>query len=330
MRRGVTIAVLLGAVTVAPRLPAQASNAGGAGVLLVPIGARLTALGGAGVADTSPVNALFSTPAAYARATRKHVEFEYAQDDYTKRGVVSVLYPVRLVGTFALSGYAQDLGRLARTTQDAIEIGTLYYRNVEVAAAYAAGFGRGIHAGVTLKYIQSRVDCSGNCEPIQGLPLVPPTVSSTSAVDVGVQYDLPNRSPLHLGIALRNLGLKLQIVDAEQADALPAQVAAGIAYDVRRLEREVPGASLRLVADATAGIGSSTKDNSVRFGAEGGYQRTVFIRAGYAFRDGAYGGATIGFGLLRNRFGLDVARQVSLGSVQANNPPTYVGLRYAF
>ncbi len=131
-RRPLAVALFVGVVVGASPLTAQASNAASAGLLLAPLGARLTALGGAGVADTSSVSALFSTPAAYAHATQRAVAFEYAQDDYTKRGVVSVLYPVRYVGTLALSGYGQDLGRIPRTIQSGVEIGTLYYRNVEV------------------------------------------------------------------------------------------------------------------------------------------------------------------------------------------------------
>lgn len=324
-----TLVLLLGGLGTAARLTAQASNAADV-VLAAPIGARLTALGGAGVADSSPVNALFSSPAAYAHATRKDVALEYAQDDFTKRAVATLTYPVRLVGTFALNGYFQDLGQTPRVTGSGVQIGTLFHRNVEVAGTYAAGFGRGLSAGVTFKYIQFRVDCEGTCEAIAGLPLVPPTVSSTSAVDLGVQYQLPGRSPIHLGAALRNVGLKLQVVDAEQADPLPTQLAVGAAYDVPHVDRTVPGGTLSIFAEGSAGIGSETRDNTVRLGVEGGYQRTVFLRAGYAFRSGAYGGATVGFGLARNRVALDVARQVIVSDALSNNPPTYIGLRYAF
>lgn len=318
------------------RLVAQVGNSG-APFLLAPIGARLTALGGAGVADPSGVDALFATPAGFARATRKEVSLEYAQDDLTKRYILSATYPAGLLGTFALAAYQQDVSTQKRTTRQNVEIATLYYRNREYAASYAAHFGGGLNAGVTIKRIEIRSDCSGNCDPLPDEPSVVVGVFATTAVDAGLQYDLPHQSPLHIGVAVRHAGFKVQVKDAEQADPLPTQFVAGAAYDVKNFGKRVPDASLRFVLDATSGIGSETRGQTAHLGAEAGYQGRYFLRAGYAyyrsgatFKDAGYGGATIGFGIAQKRFALDVAKQVTSGELLANNPPTYVGLRYAF
>lgn len=330
MRAHVLGAAALGVLCAAIARPAcaQANNAG-ASFLLAPIGARLTALGSAGAGDVSAVGALFTNPAAFARLTHTDASLDLGIDDLTQRAVAVVGYPAGVVGNFAGGVYLQNIDRQARTTSQGDEIGTFFFRNLAYSASYAARFGGGLSAGVTFKYIQFRADCTGNCDPIPGEPTLPPTVSSTSAVDVGAQFDVP-KSPLHLGIALRNAGLRLQVIDAEQADPLPTQLVAGAAYDVPHMERYVRDATLRVVADAATGLGKETVERSLHVGAEASYQRAFFLRAGYSFRTGDYAGATVGFGLARQRFALDVARQLGVGGVLANRPPTYVGLRYGF
>jgi hypothetical protein len=298
--------------------------------LLAPIGARLTGLGGAGVADTSAVDALFRNPAAVVRAARKDIGLEYGQDDITKRYAAIAVYPAGVIGTFSAAAYEQNIGTQERTTEAGVQIATLYLRNRAYSASYATKFGGGLTAGVTYKYIQFRIDCSGSyCGPLPEEGTITPGVSATSAVDVGVQYDLPRKSPLHLGLTVRNAGFKLQVKDAEQADPLPTQVVGGVAYDVPRFERYVPDATLRLVADATTGVGQAPLEKTVHLGVEGSYQHTYFLRGGYSSISGI-GGPAIGLGLVSKRFALDIATQLAVSQALGSSPPTYLGLRYRF
>ena len=101
-----------------------ASNAGAAGLLL-PIGARTTALGGAGAGDPDAADALFTNPAVYAAKVRGDIGLEYGQDESARRYSLGLAYPLPLVGTLSLSVYQQDLATVPRVTRAGEEIGTL-------------------------------------------------------------------------------------------------------------------------------------------------------------------------------------------------------------
>ena len=72
-------------------------------------------------------------------------------------------------------------------------------------------------------------------------------------------------------------------------------------------------------------------------GAEAVYRDRVSLRAGYSHLPGyggvqasEYNGPMIGFGFSSARLAFDVARQITATGLLAEEPPTYVGLRYAF
>lgn len=329
------IAVAL-SVGLSGRLPGQTTGAGteesteaGASFLLVPIGARIVGTGGAGVADPSGANGFFANPAAFSRLTRRDASFDFGLDDAADRYVATLAVPIKIVGTLAATGYLYNAGTQETTDENNTVVGRAVFRDVAVAASYATRFGRRFHAGLSYKYVQYRFDCSGVCtrpgDPEQ-LARVKP---STSAVDFGAQLDPRVGGPLHFGVAVRNLGLRLQVRDRAQADRLPTQLAGGVAYDVPNVAKYLAETSVRLVSEFSTGVGVRL-GQTYHLGAEATYRRAVSLRAGYAKRDGGYGGPAIGFGLARKELTLDIARQVAASGLLVDKPPTYVGLRYSF
>ncbi|MBV9880859.1 MAG: PorV/PorQ family protein [Gemmatirosa sp.] len=322
-------AVLLALASTRGRPLAGQNSEAGASFLLAPVGARLVGIGGAGVADPTGGLAFLSNPAAFARLARRDVAFDFGQDEATTRYVVVAALPSRVLGTFAIDAYLSSAGTQDFTDINGALIGTSNFRDVAYAASYAARFGSRLNAGLTYKYVQKRNDCSGICTRPGELDPLAGVRASTSAVDVGFQYDVGKTSAVHLGAAVRNLGLRLQVRDRAQADPLPTQAVVGGAYDLPHVDRYVPDASLRVLAEATTGVGVRL-DPTYHVGAEAGYRGAFALRAGYDKRPGEYSGPSFGFGLSSKQLALDVARHIASSGLLADKPPTYVGLRYSF
>src|SRR4029453_14912557 len=70
--------------------------------------------------------------------------------------------------------------------------------------------------------------------PCTGVCLNTPSRSPpTSALDLGGQYVFRADTSLYVGAAIRNLGLRLQVQDAPQADPLPSPIDIGAAFAPR-------------------------------------------------------------------------------------------------
>jgi hypothetical protein len=207
-------------------------------------------------------------------------------------------------------------------------VGHTIVRDVAYTASYGTRFGRRVLAGLTYKYLQKRYDCSGGCSD----PTLTSTRPSTTAFDLGLQLDsLSADVPLTFGLAVRNVGLPFKYKDNEQRDPLPTQVAFGASLGIRGFERSVPNSTLAAFAEVTKGVGTTpTVPATFHVGTELAYQKQFALRVGYAKRDDGYGGASLGLGFARKRLTLDVARQLGASGLLADQPPTYVGLRYAF
>jgi len=198
-------AFLLALVPFTGTLRAQAPNTveGGA-FLLLPVGARATALGQAAVAEGGTTEALFWNPAGLADLKTTEAALHHYVAFFGTGDAIVVAVPTSALGVFTVAGYVVDYGDLSVTTVTGQQVGTVTPRNVELAASYATQLG-GLSAGITYKLIQFRVDCSGDCSA------VPTAVGTTHAVDIGVRYALPVATPVVVGVALRNLGFDLQV-----------------------------------------------------------------------------------------------------------------------
>jgi hypothetical protein len=326
-----TLAALWAALFALPGPAGGQISETGAAFLLLPIAARPVGLGGAVVADSlGSEAAAVANPAGLGRLTRSEGALNYGQDFLSRRFLATVAVPVRALGTFAVAASLTDYGAQEATSSPDAPTGTLYPRDVYYAASYGSTIGRRAAVGVTYRFIQNRLDCTGQCsDPTAPDPTALPR-GSTSAIDFGVQYDLTGGLPLVVGAAIRNVGLRLQVLDREQADPLPTHASVGARFTVPDVGRYAKDTELRVSGEIATGVGSGRGGGAVRLGAEASYRGALFLRAGFVSTQGEADGPAVGVGYSGRRLGVDIARQLTGLSVDAGRPPTYIALRSWF
>ena len=320
-RRAALFALAAGAF--APDLAAaQGSSSDGALFLLLPVGAQTVGMGQATVAERLGSESIWSNPAAIARDEKRELAIHHSETIAARGDVITFVVPRKHLGAFAVSVNVLDFGNQQITDPGGTPIGIVLPRNILFAGTFGAAVGKRLGLGVTYKRLQYRVDCSGQCANVS-------TFSATSsAVDFGLQYDVPGDSSARVGVAVRNIGTKLQINDREQADPLPTRVEAGVSYNLAFISKYVSDIGLRVAGDV---IGTETADDvSARIGADLTYQKTVHLRGGYIANDTDGANAAVGFGLATGRLLFDIARTFGGLSEDAGKTPTYISLRFTF
>jgi hypothetical protein len=313
----------LACVGVAAPLAAQTSGnltTGGAAFLLVPVGARASAMGQTGVAGFGSGEAAFWNPAGLALLPESEMNLHYDKTFASDNTVLSGYVSSPMLGVVGLAAYLVDYG-----AQDIVPgpsqvpTGSIRPLNVELLASYAGTLGKALSLGVNYKLVQLRVACSGDCT---GFELASGT---TQAVDVGVQYGRGTTTGLRVGVTLRHAGLDLQLANASQADPLPTTLAVGAAYGVQL--HTPPGAqpaSARLQVDSENPCCDQVRPD-LRMGGELAYGDAIRLRAGYAFLRGRPSGPSVGAGLRFGRTVIDFARVFfSSGNF---DEPVYLSLR---
>lgn len=320
----VVLAAMTTIVAMAPaRATAQKPATEGALFLLLPIGARAVGEGQAVVADEPGSEAVWWNPAAIARGNRREIAIHHSQTIIATGDAVTLVVPSALLGVLAIGANIVYYGR-EDITDTVGTVGVLIPQNLVYAATYATPIAKRFAAGLTYKIVQLRLDCSGGCAGV-------PTVSaSSSALDAGVQARLAGLLPATIGVAIRNVGPRLQVNDKDQSDPLPTRVQAGVSVNVPNVEGMPPAVKVRVSADMLSDVHLSAP--SPRFGASIGYRDEAFFRTGYLFDrgDGEGDGPSLGFGLSTGSLVLDIGRIVRGLSADAGKPPTYVSLRYLF
>ena len=307
-------------------IPARAQPAGltteGAPFLLLPVGARAVGMGQALVADQPGTEAIWWNPAGLARSERREIAVHHYETIIGTGDAVSILIPSSLLGVFSASLYALDFGDFPVTDESGTQIGSIVTRNIVYGASYATPIGARINAGITFKIVQFRVDCSAGCESQAG---------TSSALDVGAQYDLGFVAPVSIGVAVRNMGAPLQVSDSEQADPLPARIQIGVMYRVPGMERVAPETELHLTGDVLDRL--KMESPAPRVGAALSWRQRAHLRGGYVFESAnsaESAGPSMGLGLATNNLRLDIATIFEGFSTDAGKRPTYVSLRYLF
>lgn len=309
----------LAVMAVAGPLGAQGGlSTEGALFLLVPVGARTVGSGQAVATAEAGTESLWGNPAGIARATKKELALHYSQTVIANGSVIAFLYPAGKAGVLGVGAQLYDYGAQDFTDQIGT-IGQLLPRSVVLAASYAATIGKSLRAGVSYKVVQSRLDCTGPCGTVSTFN------ASTNGFDMGAQYQTHLADSLTFGIALRHLGLKLQVNDNAQSDPLPTRLHLGVAGRVGAVAKSLPGAELRWAAEMINR--TSLNEPGFRVGGELGLQKQLFLRAGYASGTGDATGPAIGLGFVRGKLGLDFARVFGGFSSDAGQPPTYLTLR---
>lgn len=299
---------------------ARAQANSGALDLLLPIGARSTAMGAAFVAEQGS-EAVWWNPAGIARLTTPEFALDHFETFFIKGDAVAIILPIRGVGALGISARLFNYGEFEGTDSVATEQGLLLSRTLVAGATFSSSLGSRLDAGVTYHLYQGRNDCTGVCRDA--------TSFATSAVDLGLQLRPFNGRALRLGLAVRNVGPRLQVKDQAQADALPTRINLGASYDP-----VFPGIPRDLAARLTAEVvtNATFAAPELHMGVQVGYssgKSRVVGRAGYVIQQESSGatGPSLGFGLASGRVQLDVARVFETFNTGLGVPPTYFSIR---
>jgi hypothetical protein len=299
----------------------------GAIFLVFPVGAQAVGMGQTATAASGRGEAAFWNPAGLATLSDDEFALHTATLVAGRSHVLGAYFPSRGIGVFGGAVYLVDYGDQPRTDDNGNTIARIAARNFEFMASYATSLAGSVVFGLSYKLVQFRVDCSGDCSNL------PTGAGTTHAIDLGGQFRVGPAGPLRVGVALRNLGFRLQVQNQAQADALPTRLAIGAQYEVHF--RPAEGATLdqafdlKLAADLDSPFGQ-VGQSATRLGMDIGYQKLVRVRAGYAFVQEGLSGPSVGLGIESGSLGVDLARAFLTGSdLQADNP-TFFSFRVIF
>ncbi len=301
---------------------AQTSSTDGALFLLLPVGAQTVGLGQAAVSLRLGSESVWSNPAGIARQLVREAAIHHSETIAARGDVITIVLPRKPIGTFAVSFNLLDFGNQQITDPGGTPVGLVLPRNILIAGTYAGSIGKSLSLGASYKRLQYRVDCSGQCANVSTFS------ASSSAVDLGAQYELPGDTTLRFGAAVRNIGTKLQLNENEKANPLPTRIELGASYGLAFIRKYVSDVDVRVSGD---GIATRSLDRpSARFGADLTYQNTAHLRGGYLVNDADGARAAVGFGLGTGRLTFDIARTFGGLSEDAGKTPAYVSLRFTF
>lgn len=313
------------------QLPGQEAplNAG-ALFLVFPVGAQAVGMGQTATAAAGRGEAAFWNPAGLATLSDDEFALHSASLVAGRSNVLGAYFPSRGIGVIGGAVYLVDYGDLDRTDQNGNTIARIAPRNFEFMASYATNLTGSFVFGINYKLVQFRVDCSGDCRDF------PAGRGATHAIDLGGQFNVgagPG-GPLRIGIAIRNVGFRLQVQNNAQADPLPTRLAIGAQYEVR-LRPTMGGRSLdqafdvRFAADVDSPWGQ-VGQSETRLGVDIGYQKLLRVRAGYAFVQDGLSGPSVGLGIESGSLGVDLARAFLAGSDLQVENPTFFSFRVTF
>jgi hypothetical protein len=242
----------------------------------------------------------------------------------------SVLLAGEGTGTLGASYLLLDVGDLDQTDQFGNVTGTITVRNHLGVVSGAATLVPGLSVGVSFKMIQFRLSCRGDCQDAG-------TTATTYAFDIGAQAEPTER--LRVGAMVAHVGPKLQVLNVEQADPLPARFRFAASYDVIDLltERDDFGGWIALeVQDRLRDPGRPSLYLGTEFTA--GRVDALSLRAGYVIADplgkvqgsDPEDGARVGLGIRFERLDLSIAKSLAVSTVTGETEPVHVSFSIGF
>ncbi len=308
--------------------------------LLITPGARNGGMGESGAALVNDATAIFWNPAGLA--------FQYDDPEVDKPREISFMHAKWLpqfnfsdlfydymagrmyindVGMVGASITFLNLGKNVWTDETGNELGTFDSFEYALTLSYATKLEENLGVGINAKIVQSNLtNVSVGSEDRQGR-------ATTFAVDLGMLWTpaykiFDNR--LNLGFNLSNFGPKVTYIDRKQADPMPTNLRAGLAYkayddgfnsitvvyDINRLlvvkHRDGTSDNVFKAVFFSSWVNGPIKDRMKRFthsvGLEYRYGTLIALRAGYFYENEKFGGrkfATFGAGIGYNIFAID-------------------------
>jgi hypothetical protein len=312
----------------------------GASELLIPVGTRDIGMGGATIATTSGVEALFWNPAAVAKmhgsASLYFSHMNYIADIGVDYGAVAANF--ENFGILSLSLKSLSVGDIpVTTTSDPDGTGqTFSPQFFTIGLSYSRQLSDRIAVGVTTHIISERLA----------------DVSATGvAFDVGVLYDnLASVDGLSLGVAVKNIGPQMKFdgtglmtqatVAAQnrppglyQIQAAPFELPSTIEFGLG-YRRNFAGSNSVLVS--TTFQSNNFSDDEYRLGIEYGFQDLIFLRGGYNLAQKATDerqflfGPSFGIGVQGALGSLDVSFDYAFRSVKVFESSHVFSLKLGF
>ena len=289
----VTAAVLVSTEFIFAGNPERAGQAGASQLLMNPY-TRSAGWAGSNQATARGLEAQFLNIAG--TAFTKKTEINFARTNWLEgSGIyINAFGLTQHIGETGVIGFgvvAVDAGKIDKTTEDQPEggLGTFSPSFYNISLSYAKGFSDNIYGGINIKVISEQIS----------------NVSATGlAIDAGIQYHTGKYDQIHFGIALKNVGPKMQYtgdglalqatptkgaltanylltMNSRSADfELPSLINIGTAYDFY-LTRDTSGLlrTHRITATANFTSNSFTYDNYL-FGLEYSWKNILMIRGG--------------------------------------------------
>ncbi len=294
----------------------------GALFLLLPVGAKAVSLGRAVTALDGSESA-FWNPAGLAAVDTSQVVLLRGDPLAGTSTAFSVLWAGPGVGAIGVSYQLLDVGSQELRDSDGNDLGSISVRNHLGVVSAAAQLVESVRLGVNFKVVQFRRSCRGICSDAG-------TTATTYAFDAGLQI-LPTER-LRIGAMLAHIGPRLQVLNADQADPLPARARLAFAYNLIALvtdDEELGGWLAVEVQDRLRELGSL----SLYLGAEltAGVSEALFLRAGYVLGDlDQEDGARVGLGFRYERFDLSIAKSLAVSTLTGETEPVHVTFSIRF
>ena len=300
----------------------EPDRAEGAIFLLLPVGAQGVSMGRA-MTWMEGAEGAFWNPAGLAGVERSQGVLFRGDHVAGTATAITGLWANNGMGTLGASYFLLDAGEIDQTDEFGNYTGTITIRNHLGLVSGATKLGRRVAAGVSFKVIRFQLSCRGICGD-EG------TTATTYAVDMGAQGLVGER--IRLGAMVAHLGPSLQVLNADQADPLPARVRVAGAYNVVAAftdAAELSGWLAIEVEDRLRELGSL----SYYLGTEltAGLVDALSLRAGYVWSDlDQEDGGRVGLGLRYERFDLSIAKSLAVSTLTGETEPVHVTFSIGF
>ena len=180
------------------------------------------------------------------------------------------------IGTFGGNITFISYGSIVQTDATGIELGTFDAFEAAATLSYGTALTKKLKGGISAKLIHSHLSEFGaGAEKGNG-------ITWAFAMDFGFMYQIHPR--LNLGLAVTNLGPDVQYSDNPQNDALPRNIAGGLAWKAYQSD----AMNLLVVAEANKGLVDIGSPRAEEFkeiiwsgGIELDYLKLIALRAGY-------------------------------------------------
>ncbi|MCI5055854.1 MAG: PorV/PorQ family protein [Flavobacteriales bacterium] len=269
----------------------------GASELLINPWAQSSGMASAGLASTNGLEAMNLNVAGLTKINK--TELLFSRTDWLRGSDINInafglAQKLGESGALGIGIMSMSFGDIPVTTVNLPEggkLGTFSPQYLNLGVSYARNFSDNISAGITVRMISEQI-ANANARG--------------TSLDAGIRYVTGPLDRVKFGIALRNVGPKMEyagdgfsikanIEDEEftletrsQAFELPAVLAIGASYDFHLGMAGEEGAAepTQIITAAGSFTSNSFGKDQIAIGAEYGFKKMVFVRAGYLYEDG--------------------------------------------